>query len=907
MPDKPQISFGGGILGPETFARLDLSKFSSGVQQATNYFVRAEGSISNRAGFKFIKEAKDSSDTIRLIPFRFNQEQTYALEFGDQYMRVFTDGEIVLEANKTITGATSANPVVITATGHGYSNGDEVYIASVGGMTEINLRFFTVANVTSNTFELSGENGSAYTSYTSGGTVARVYSIATPYADSDLALIKFRQSNDVMFLAHPSYAPRKLSRTGNAAWSITEIDFEPDQAYPTALSVTANTTGSVTYKYKVTAVARETVEESLVGVEAPKTITGATKANPVVISSTSHGYSNGDEVEISGIVGMTELNGRRFIVANVNTNDFQLSGEDSTAYTAYASGGQAFRTHTQVTNGAATADNTISWTAPADAESYNIYKEDNGLYGFIGSTESTTFTDDNIAADLDDTAPKLRQPFLGTDNYPGAVGLHEQRSVWGRTNNKPLNIFLSQTSQFENFNVSSPTRDSDAVTVRLVTGEGGEVRHFRSFSDRLMIFTADCIWSLRPGGDVDAITPASKKLEVEERIPCTDTPPIVIKNNILIVSGEETEGFEVHSLGYNLETDAYAGSDLTVLCRHLFEEFTISEWAYAHRPFRLICGVRNDGKLLVMSYLQEHQIFAWTIWETDGNFESVCSVGEGQTDAIYAVVKRTINSSTVRYIERLQERYFASIENAFFADSGFTVDNTNAQTVTGATKANPVVVTVSSHGYSNGDIVYLTGLGGMTELNDREFTIANKTANTFELAGENGSAYTTYTSGGTAQRYTKTLTNLDHLEGKSIVVLVDGNLETGVTVTDGVATLSNGGAVFQGGIGYQGTLQTLPLDLVLRSGNTVSRTKAVKNVTVRVKDTRGLFVGPDTSNMEEFPSRSTELWGQPAATRTDLLKIPISDDWRRENSVLIQSEPGLPQTILSIIPGLDIG
>ena len=119
MPDKPQISFGGGILGPETFARLDLSKFSSGVQQATNYFVRAEGSISNRAGFKFIKEAKDSSDTIRLIPFRFNQEQTYALEFGDQYMRVFTDGEIVLEANKTITGATSANPVVpqlVTAT-----------------------------------------------------------------------------------------------------------------------------------------------------------------------------------------------------------------------------------------------------------------------------------------------------------------------------------------------------------------------------------------------------------------------------------------------------------------------------------------------------------------------------------------------------------------------------------------------------------------------------------------------------------------------------------------------------------------------------------------------------------------------------------------------------------------------
>lgn len=71
-------------------------------------------------------------------------------------------------------------------------------------------------------------------------------------------------------------------------------------------------------------------------------------------------------------------------------------------------------------------------------------------------------------------------------------------------------------------------------------------------------------------------------------------------------------------------------------------------------------------------------------------------------------------------------------------------------TITGATKANPCVITAIAHGFANGDQVYLTGLGGMIELNNRVFTVANKAANTFELSGENSSAYTTYTSGGAA-------------------------------------------------------------------------------------------------------------------------------------------------------------
>lgn len=90
-----------------------------------------------------------------------------------------------------ITGATQANPVVITSAAHGLANDDMVRIEGVVGMTELNNNTYKVANQASNTFELSGVNGSAYTAYSSGGTWYQVdlfndrnYTFATMSMDS---------------------------------------------------------------------------------------------------------------------------------------------------------------------------------------------------------------------------------------------------------------------------------------------------------------------------------------------------------------------------------------------------------------------------------------------------------------------------------------------------------------------------------------------------------------------------------------------------------------------------------------------------------------------------------------------------------------------------------------------------
>lgn len=72
-------------------------------------------------------------------------------------------------------------------------------------------------------------------------------------------------------------------------------------------------------------------------------ITNITQANPAVVTtSVPHGLVTGDEVRITGVVGMVEVNDRDFVITVVDADEFSLDGEDSTAHTAYTSGGNAF-------------------------------------------------------------------------------------------------------------------------------------------------------------------------------------------------------------------------------------------------------------------------------------------------------------------------------------------------------------------------------------------------------------------------------------------------------------------------------------------------------------------------------------------------------------------------------------
>lgn len=82
-------------------------------------------------------------------------------------------GATCIAASKTITGATQASPCVITIDNHGYTTGDILLITSVGGMTQLNDKLYTITVIDTNTFSLNGVNSTAYGEFTSGGSATK--------------------------------------------------------------------------------------------------------------------------------------------------------------------------------------------------------------------------------------------------------------------------------------------------------------------------------------------------------------------------------------------------------------------------------------------------------------------------------------------------------------------------------------------------------------------------------------------------------------------------------------------------------------------------------------------------------------------------------------------------------------
>ena len=250
-----QENFNGGEISPLLYGRPSVDRYATGLETCLNFIPLVQGPVERRPGTAFMKEVKDSSLSTRIIHFEFSTTQAYIIEVGNLYMRFYKDNGAILSSTSTVSGATQANPVVVTDTGHPYSNGDEIYLTSVAGMTELNDKYYLVANSTANTYELTdigGTNidGTGYTAYTSGGTSAQTIELTTTYATADLFQLKFTQSADTLYITHPSYEPRKLTRSSDTAWTIADITFLDGPFLNTNAGTTtlglSGTSGSVT-------------------------------------------------------------------------------------------------------------------------------------------------------------------------------------------------------------------------------------------------------------------------------------------------------------------------------------------------------------------------------------------------------------------------------------------------------------------------------------------------------------------------------------------------------------------------------------------------------------------------------------------------------------------------------------
>ena len=235
--------------------------------------------------------------------------------------------------------------------------------------------------------------------------VFRLYKTVAPFNSEELVEVDYVQSFDVLYMAHLNYDPLKLTREGHTVWQFISLTFGPVIAAPAGVSAVAD--------------------------------------NPNVDADNSGNayFPQPDSYVVTTIDAATGQESRAS-VADSATNDLSLKRNS----------------------------NTITWGAVAGAERYRVYKAHNGGdYGFIGSTTTLSFVDDNIGQDLTVGPPEGRNPFEGDRNKPSTVTFFEQRLWWARTLNNPNALYSSRSADFENMDTSVPLRGDDAISVRLVS------------------------------------------------------------------------------------------------------------------------------------------------------------------------------------------------------------------------------------------------------------------------------------------------------------------------------------------------------------------------------------------------------------------------------------------------------
>lgn len=762
-----QTAFVSGELSPALWGRVDHEKYKFGASTMRNGFVNFQGGYASRAGLAYVGMCKQgapnnggtsSNDPPRDIPFQFSVTQAYVLEFGDQYMRIKFQGAYVTEAAKSVNSITRANPGTVTITSHGFSNGDWVFGANIGGMTEFNSLTWIVQNVTTNTFTLTDlfgtpVNTNPFPAYTTGGTFSRIYTVVAPYAAIDLPYLKFTQSADEMSLTCwnqktlTEYPPYDLVRSGNTNWAFTATTFASTISAPTNVAATAQSSSTLDtwYTYVVTAVSQDTdesiastpvyIQNNDISVNAGSNtitwspVTGAasyniyqaspyysTSGTPTIHVGISYGY-------IGSALGTTFVDNN--IIADFATtpplhyDPFARGSILDVPITAAGSGyTQAGVTYTITTStGTGFSGTPIVLSGGINA----FYIADAGENYAPGDT--ITFTGDGTGA----TATLTIGPETGT--YPGVVSYFQERRGYASTEDNPDTYYFSHPATFTTMDISVPTAPDDAIIGAPWAQQVNGIQFMVPMPGGLVIFTGGGAWQLSGGASI-ALTPADQDAQPQTRYGCSSTvPPIPVNYHILYV--RENDGI-IYDLVYNFFANIYTGTDLTIYSNHLFDGHTVKQWAYAEKPSKLVWVVRDDGIVLSLTYIAEQQEQGWARHDTNGLFVGVCSVEEPPVDAVYFIIQRYVRGVWVYYSERFDNRIWTNSEDCFCVDAGLSysmifpaatltasaAEGTN--NITGARigsggsgYTHPIVRAIDSTGRGNGATFSATVSGGV--------------------------------------------------------------------------------------------------------------------------------------------------------------------------------------------------
>ncbi len=859
-----QPSFSGGEVSPSLAARVDSTAYATWLQEACNVVVHPQGGVSNRPGTAYMGTAKYTDKPCRIIPFVVGEEESYVLEFGHQYIRVYTSAGQMLDDDSDPYEISSPYAADDLASLSFAQYDQKLFLAHPNyplyGLSRVAQGRFTLAQqpVQFGPFQLANTQENHKLRITTSQESQEVTGVA--------ATLSFAPVVDNRYFVYGYFQNELFYVAEDYGLNITALVNAFNTRY-NASGLTASNLGGV---IKITspvatggnwngAVLRLTYRDSF-----------AHEPAIVIEQALSGGVNDGGTVIIGDTTYLLESNfdlftplhvGARFSVTHALESQYQtgtLGYEDissviksSCDWRVQTSGtwtgtivleksedlGATWQAVKYFIRTSAD-DNTVAFGTLEDTGT--IYQlrlracQITGQAGYELSAEA--FKQEGVAVVEEYISPQqvkvnLERPcgaldwtsdwaegsFSPKNGYASCVFFYQDRLGLAGTYAEPQTLWFSKTGAYSDFgHARGALLDSDSISINL-SGKKLNAIHQVAAAGRLLVFTAGSEWTLSAPG---ALTPYNIQIEQQSERGSSRTSVVMVGNRALYV---QARGASLRDFYYNYTSASYTGEDLTLCAKHLFQNKEIKEVAYQQEPDNLIWCVLSDGGVASLTYVAEHNVCAWSHHNTQGQYRSVCTIPNRGYDEVWFVVQRANGYCIEKLLPRLASK---EPQDQVFLDA----------------------------------------------------SVSKKSDTAFMQ-----------------------VTGLSHLEGKTVGVLAEGSPLTGLEVSNGAITLPRAMKCVHVGLTYQSKIQTLPLVSYLENGQGPDTKKRVVSVTLQLVDSRGGTVSLKDETGEEIIQRMTEPYNTPLSLKTASYMLPLSGTHTLTPSVIFTQADPLPVTLLALL------
>lgn len=925
--EVPQVSFSKGEVSPIAVARTDQAFYPDAVALAQNFFVRLEGGMSNRPGLQYVANCSSNAPNgSYLLPFIYNNEQSYLCEFAAGSTSVYAQGALV-EAGITNTYAIGDLPNLRWAQS-----------ADVLNITVATTPPYQLKRLTATTFSFTAPqllNGPFQDINTDGTTYM--------YASATQGTVEIFCSSPIFTAQHVGALITIQEQFENAVvpWTAEQFLKKANASPGSPVGLYTRSDGKI----------YQCVDWRDNGQDNGVT-TGTFQ--PVHTSGTQADGNGQGVPNFAGVVGVswqfvstnagcaliTEFIDAQHVMAVVQSDEGVWSnfpptvvGPPVTAegpWTVSGDGTTAtFSSLTGLSSGDPNQFLVIVGGVFADPTTYQINQTGTSITFFtpppVGSNNVviTQVTGGGSGNSLIAGIPISTYWAFGSiskvQGYPAVCCYYNDRLIYAGTQLQPQTFFTSKVANYLDNGVSDPQVDSDAIVATINARRENPINDLIPMNN-LLIGTASAIWRATDSSGIGAITPSNISLLPQNFYGEQPVPSVQTGDTVIYV---QWGGRKIRDLVYQFMYDKFLGTELTAFARQMFPYGTAcTRVAYAPEPFGLIFCVRSDGVMCVCTYLPEQQMTAWTRYATAGFFEDVQVVPENNSFTVYVIVRRVINGQTVRYIEKFAQREYATPQDAFFVDSGLTYDGRNASAatmtatngttwlandigdVTASTASGWAGFQPSDAGYNNA--IWLNDANGNRLCRAQIINWGSATNVAVKFldpvpASIRGAAVANWT-------FAKTnFTGLTNLAGQTVAVFADGGTMPQQTVNSGgVVSLPTPAGVAHIGLPYVSQLQSLPFNI--QGQPTIrNRVKTPQRLSVVIDESQSFFAGVDFENLSQVAIRAFEPYGQSVAPHTGVVHVMLQSQTDDDACVCLQHSDPVPLTVLAWFTDLDVG